>query len=242
MWITVLSGFWGYSKSVIFLVVAGLVFLNARLLVKAARRIWPTLPLAKRVINNLPLRCRKLHEKISIRARRWKQWTHRKVSLFLLRWVYERITTVDFFSAAWIVVVWVFFTHVFPQQSLEAAAGPPTKPLWLDCLGYNIGVYPCARVDHKWRRPKHSSKQYEQSILTRKGTHFFESAVYTTALNAKETYALTWLAPYTDHIFRSTATLNNALALMESAAIGSERRKRPSKSWHIDPASGTQTP
>ena len=58
----------------------------------------------------------------------------RRTNLFMVRWVLERITTVNLFSALWLVMIIGYYSGSFGQLS-EEEDDLLLKPMWLDWLG-----------------------------------------------------------------------------------------------------------
>jgi hypothetical protein len=130
MWICILTSIWKPSKSVFFLTTAALAFLGVRLLGKMATRITHL-----RILSSFPLILRTFYSKSAEMAKRLYQRSETEPSLFAIRWVWERATTVNLFAAIWVTVVGIYCVRIFPQHSLEGLEEPPAKPNWLDWLG-----------------------------------------------------------------------------------------------------------
>ena len=135
LWVYVLSGFWAPGKPVVALASAGLAFLGVRLLAKVAARVGRTPPWATRMLRVVPLPLQRGCEWMSLRLRERRRGSNGKPGHSLVHWAQDRATTVNFFSAGWIVVVCIYFTRLFPEHSLEGMEGPLAKPMWLDWLG-----------------------------------------------------------------------------------------------------------
>jgi hypothetical protein len=134
LWVFLLSNIWRPSKSAFFLAISALAFLGLRLVGKVATRM-SRLSFEQQILGTFPQRILQLGSKASSLASKLKQRLHTDPRLFLIRWLWERITTVNLFSAVWVIVICIFYAHLFPENSLEGLDGPPAKPLWLDWLG-----------------------------------------------------------------------------------------------------------
>jgi len=134
MWVFILSNIWRPSKSVFFLAISALAFLSLRLVGKVATRMG-RLSFEQQILGTFPHWILQLGSKASSLATKLKQRLYTDPSLFLFRWLWERITTVNLFSATWVIVICVYYARLFPEHSLESLDEPPVKPMWLDWLG-----------------------------------------------------------------------------------------------------------
>jgi hypothetical protein len=134
MWVFILSNIWRPSKSVFFLAISALAFLSLRLVGKMATRMG-RLSLEQQILGTFPQWISQVDSKASVLATKLTQRLYTDSSLFLIRWLWERITTVNLFSAIWVIVICVYYARLFPEHSLESSDEPPAKPMWLDWLG-----------------------------------------------------------------------------------------------------------
>jgi hypothetical protein len=134
MWIFILSNIWRPSKSVFFLSISALAFLSLRLVGQVATRIGH-LSFAQQILIASPQWLWQLCEKASGLAKKLEQMFNTEPNLFLVLWLWERITTVNLFSTIWVTVICIYFARLFPQHSLESLGEPPAKPMWLGWLG-----------------------------------------------------------------------------------------------------------
>ena len=134
MWIFILSNIWRPNKSFFFLSISALAFFTLRLVRKVATRVGH-LSLTQQIPIAFPSWLPQLCEKASGLAKKLEQNFHTKPGLFPVRWLWERITTVNLLSALWAIVICVYFARLFDQHSLESLNNLPAKPMWLDWLG-----------------------------------------------------------------------------------------------------------
>lgn len=130
MWIFILTNIWKPSRSVFIVTIASLALLLVRLLGKIGARLC-----FQHTSATLPPWARHLWSKISAVTKKFYEKSQTEMSPFLIRWVWERVTTVNLFSAIWLTVIITYCICIFPLHSLEGLEEPPEKPSWLDWLG-----------------------------------------------------------------------------------------------------------
>lgn len=131
MWIFILTTIWKPSKSVFLVTITALTFLCFRILVKVLRHYLS----AVLTLITIPLWLQQLRKSISELALTLEKRSQSEPSLFLVRWTWERATTINFFSAVWVLVIGIYCVRLFPGHSLEGIGEPAAKPMWLDWLG-----------------------------------------------------------------------------------------------------------
>jgi hypothetical protein len=129
MWIYILTNIWKPSKSVFFITIAALAFLTVRLLGKIGALLGRQKPAS------LVPWLQQILVKAAAATKKLRQKSETEPSLFVLRWIWERDTTVNLFSVTWILVIGIYCVRLFPEHNLEGLGEPPEKPMWLDWLG-----------------------------------------------------------------------------------------------------------
>lgn len=130
MWVFILTNIWKPNKYAFSITIAALAFLTLRLLGTIGVRFTRPQQFASRA----PW-LRQILAKTVAATQKLRQKPETKWSLYVLRWIWERATTVNLFSAIWIFVIGIYCVRLFPQHSLEGLGEPPEKPMWLDWLG-----------------------------------------------------------------------------------------------------------
>ena len=121
LWVFLLKSIWSSNKIVFYLSISALVFFAVRLSWKLALKRGQT----------------SIYRNFSrmFLARKLLRGAEARPYLFAIRWVFERVNTVNTFSALWLGVILLFYVGSFGQYSGKEENNPLLKPMWLDWLG-----------------------------------------------------------------------------------------------------------
>jgi hypothetical protein len=133
IWVFLFHRIWSSNKVIFFLTVAALSFFGMKVGSILAVRAGHA-SISQRLMSNIPTGLRTEIQRLSVTRKLWHAAESRP-ELYALRWVLERITTVNLFSALWVGVILLYFIGSFGQGSGQGEGKPLLRPMWLDWLG-----------------------------------------------------------------------------------------------------------